>query len=79
MAQIEKMIDSIKELTVLELNQLVKALEDEFGVSAAAAAPVMVAGADVLLTALVHSFGSEFRVSTGALLEVRAQSVLCLP
>jgi large subunit ribosomal protein L7/L12 len=31
---------------VLELNQLVKALEDEFGVSAAAAAvPVMVAGA----------------------------------
>ncbi len=33
-------------MTVLELNQLVKALEDEFGVSAAAAAvPVMVAGA----------------------------------
>ena len=31
-------------MTVLELNELVKALEDEFGVSAAAAAPVMVAG-----------------------------------
>ena len=45
MAQIEKMMDQIKEMTVLELNDLVKALEDEFGVSAAAAAPVMMAGA----------------------------------
>ena len=46
MAQIEKMMDEIKGMTVLELNQLVKALEDEFGVSAAAAAVlVMVAGA----------------------------------
>jgi len=44
MAQIEKLMDEIKGLTVLELNQLVQALEDEFGVSAAAAAPVMVAG-----------------------------------
>jgi large subunit ribosomal protein L7/L12 len=46
MAQIEKLMDEIKGMTVLELNQLVKALEDEFGVSAAAAAvPVMIAGA----------------------------------
>ena len=45
MAQIEKMMDEIKEMTVLELNELVKALEDEFGVSAAAAAPVMMPGA----------------------------------
>ena len=45
MAQIEKMMDQIKEMTVLELNELVKALEDEFGVTAAAAAPVMMAGA----------------------------------
>ena len=46
MAQIEKMMDEIKGLTVLELNELVKALEDEFGVSAAAAAaPMMMAGA----------------------------------
>ena len=45
MAQIEKLMDEIKGMTVLELNQLVKALEDEFGVSAAAAvAPVMMAG-----------------------------------
>jgi large subunit ribosomal protein L7/L12 len=45
MAQIEKMMEDIKGMTVLELNELVKALEDEFGVTAAAAAPVMMAGA----------------------------------
>ena len=44
MAQIEKMMEQIKEMTVLELNELVKALETEFGVSAAAAAPMMMAG-----------------------------------
>ena len=44
MAQIEKLMDEIKGMTVLELNQLVQALEEEFGVSAAAAAPVMMAG-----------------------------------
>ena len=32
-----KIIDEVKELTVLELNELVKALEEEFGVTAAAA------------------------------------------
>ena len=35
-ADITKMIEEIKKLTVLELNELVKALETEFGVSAAA-------------------------------------------
>ena len=43
MADVTKILDEIKELTLLEVNDLVKALEDEFGVSAAA--PVMVAGA----------------------------------
>jgi len=43
MAQIEQLMEEIKGMTVLELNQLVTALEEEFGVSAAAAAPVMVA------------------------------------
>lgn len=43
MADITKIVDEIKELTLLEVNDLVKALEEEFGVSAAA--PVMVAGA----------------------------------
>ena len=32
----QELIDAIKELTVLELNDLVKACEEEFGVSAAA-------------------------------------------
>ena len=31
-----KIVEDVKELTVLELNDLVKALEEEFGVSAAA-------------------------------------------
>lgn len=42
MADITKILDEIKELTLVEVNDLVKALEEEFGVSAAA--PVMVAG-----------------------------------
>ncbi len=42
MADIAKFIEDIKALTVLELNDLVKAIEEEFGVSAAA--PVMMAG-----------------------------------
>ena len=37
-------IDAIKELTVLELNDLVKACEEEFGVSAAAGVVVAAAG-----------------------------------
>ncbi len=46
MAQIQEFVDQIKGMTVLELNELVKALENEFGVSAAAAAmPMAVAGA----------------------------------
>lgn len=40
---IEQIIEAIKNMTVLELNDLVKACEEEFGVSAAA--PVAVVGA----------------------------------
>ena len=40
-----EMIDAIKELSVLELNDLVKACEEEFGVSAAAGVVVAAAGA----------------------------------
>ena len=39
-------IEAIKELSVLELNDLVKACEEEFGVSAAAGVVVAAAGAD---------------------------------
>ncbi|MCH8518864.1 50S ribosomal protein L7/L12 [Candidatus Gracilibacteria bacterium] len=38
----QKIMDLVKELTIVELNDLVKAMEEEFGVSAAA--PVMMAG-----------------------------------
>ena len=41
----QEIIDTIKELTVLELNDLVKACEEEFGVSAAAGVVVAAAGA----------------------------------
>jgi len=41
--KVTKLIEDVKALTVLELSELVKALEEEFGVSAAA--PVMAVGA----------------------------------
>ncbi|NLO49238.1 MAG: 50S ribosomal protein L7/L12 [Clostridiales bacterium] len=65
--KISALIDQVKNLTVLELSELVHALEDEFGVSAAAPAAVAVAAAptaepveektefDVVMT----SFGAE--------------------
>ena len=42
----QEIIDAIKELSVMELNDLVKACEDEFGVSAAAGVVVAAAGGD---------------------------------
>lgn len=42
--KIEDIIASLKEMTILELNDLVKAIEEEFGVTAAA--PVAVAAAE---------------------------------
>ena len=49
MADVKKFIEDIKAMTVVELNDLVKAIEEEFGVSAAAmavAAPAAGAGAE---------------------------------
>lgn len=43
--KVTKLIEDVKALTVLELSELVKALEEEFGVSAAAPAAVAVAAA----------------------------------
>jgi len=59
MADIAKFIEEIKSLTVLELNSLVKAIEEEFGVSAAA--PVVVAGGPVAEAAPVEE-KTEFNV-----------------
>ena len=60
MADIAKFIEEIKALSVLELNDLVKAIEDEFGVSAAA--PVMVAGAAAGAGAAAAEEKTEFDV-----------------
>ena len=54
-----QILDLVKELTILELADLVKALEEEFGVSAA---PVAVAGAAVAAAAPVEEEKTEFDV-----------------
>ena len=59
MADIAKMIEEIKSMTVVELNDLVKAIEEEFGVSAAA--PVAVAA--VAAAAPAEEEKTEFKVS----------------
>lgn len=46
MANQEQIIEAIKEMSVLELNDLVKAIEEEFGVTAAAPVAVAVASGD---------------------------------
>ena len=61
-------IDAIKELTVLELNDLVKACEEEFGVSAAAGVVVAAAGP----AAAAEEEKTEFNVE---LTEVGAEKV----
>ena len=60
MADIAKFIEEIKGMTVMELNSLVKAIEEEFGVSAAA--PVAVAGATAGAAAPVEEEKTEFNV-----------------
>jgi large subunit ribosomal protein L7/L12 len=55
-----KLIEDVKALTVLELSELVKALEEEFGVSAAA--PVAVAAAPAAGAAPVVEEKTEFNV-----------------
>ena len=57
--KITAIIDEIKALTILELNDLVKAIEEEFGVSAA---PVAVAGAAVAAAAPAAEEKTEFDV-----------------
>ena len=60
MADIQKMLEEIKGMTVLELNELVKAVEEEFGVSAAA--PVAVAAAPAAAAAPAVEEKTEFKV-----------------
>lgn len=60
MADIQKILDDIKELKLLEVAELVKLMEEEFGVSAAA--PVMVAGVAGDAGAASGAEQSEFEV-----------------
>ncbi|MEN6461832.1 MAG: 50S ribosomal protein L7/L12 [Syntrophomonas sp.] len=60
MSKVQEVIDIVKELTVLELSELVKALEEEFGVSAAA--PVAVAAAPAAGAAEAQEEQTEFDV-----------------
>ncbi|MDD2483307.1 MAG: 50S ribosomal protein L7/L12 [Candidatus Shapirobacteria bacterium] len=53
-AKIEKLLDSVAELSVLELSELVKALEEKFDVKAVAAAPVAATGAAATAAAPVE-------------------------
>ena len=58
--KVVKLIEDVKALTVLELSELVKALEEEFGVSAAA--PVAVAAAPAAGGATAAEEKTEFDV-----------------
>ena len=60
MADIKKLVEEIKSMTVLEVSELVKELEETFGVSAAA--PVAVAAAPVAGAAPAAEEKSEFNV-----------------
>ena len=55
----QELIDAIKELSVLELNDLVKACEEEFGVSAAAGVVVAAAAGDAAAAEEKDSFDVE--------------------
>ncbi len=57
--KIAQILEEVKGLTLLELNDLVKAFEEEFGVSAA---PVAVAGAAVAAAAPAEEEKTEFDV-----------------
>ena len=63
-------IDAIKELTVLELNDLVKACEEEFGVSAAAGVVVAAAGAGAAAAEEKDEFDVELTEVGGAKVKV---------
>jgi len=60
--RVEKIVEDVKGLTLLEAADLVKRLEEVLGVSAAAAAPVAVAGAGAVAAAAPVEEQTEFSV-----------------
>ena len=71
-SKVESILEEIKGLTLLEAADLVKKMEEAFGVSAAAAAPVMVAGAGGAAGAAPAEEKTEFSV---VLTEVGANKI----
>ncbi len=72
MSKVEKILEDIKGLTLLEASDLVKKMEDAFGVSAAAAAPVVMAGGAAPAGAAPAEEKTEFSV---VLAEVGANKI----
>jgi large subunit ribosomal protein L7/L12 len=62
----DEILETIKGMSVLELSELVKSLEEEFGVSAAAMAPVATAGAPAAGAGEAAEEKSEFDVVLAA-------------
>ncbi|MGE5559368.1 MAG: 50S ribosomal protein L7/L12 [Bacillota bacterium] len=62
MAKVEEIMGSIKELSVMELSDLVKALEEEFGVTAAAPVAFAAAPAAAAVAAPAEEEKTEFNV-----------------
>jgi len=71
--KVTKLIEDVKALTVLELSELVKALEEEFGVSAAA--PVAVAAAPAAAGAAAAAPAEEQTEFTVVLKEVGPEKI----
>ncbi|WP_445083641.1 50S ribosomal protein L7/L12 [Candidatus Neptunichlamydia sp. REUL1] len=61
-ANIEKLVDTLSELTVLDLSKLKKALEDKWDVKAAAGGPVMMAAAPAAGDSAAADEATDFQV-----------------
>lgn len=77
MAELTKddVINYISNMTVLELSELVKELEDKFGVSAAAPMPMMMAGAGVAQAEQQVEEQTEFTVHLTAIGDQKIQVI----
>ena len=71
----EELIQAIEEMTVLELSELVKALEEKFGVSAAAPMAVMPAGAVAGEVAEAEEEKTQFDVILSAIGDKKIQVI----
>lgn len=69
---VEEILDSIKQLSVVDLSKLVKAIEEEFDVSAAAPAAIAVAGPAAAAEAAEEEAQTEFAVH---LVEIGPQKI----